>query len=53
MLVKIKGLVLRSEQSGEYDRLYRVLTPEGKIYVMAKGAISSDGKPKICLLPML
>lgn len=53
MLVKVKGLVLRSEQTGERDRLYRVLTADGKIYVIAKGAISTDGKPKICLLPML
>jgi len=53
MLVKVKGLVLRSEDVGERDRLFRVLTAEGKIYVLAKGAISSDGKPRICLLPML
>lgn len=53
MLIKVKGLVLRSEESGERDRLYRVLTAEGKLYVIAKGAVSSDGKPKICLMPML
>jgi DNA repair protein RecO len=53
MLVKVKGLVMRSELSGERDRLYRVLTANGKLYVMAKGAVGSDGKPKICLLPML
>ena len=47
MLVKVKGLVLRSEVIGERDRLYRVLTAEGKIYVTAKGAISTDGKTKI------
>lgn len=53
MLTKIKGLVLRSEEQGERDRLFRVLTADGKLYVTAKGAVGSDGKLKICLMPMI
>mgnify|MGYP000892609121 CR=1 FL=1 len=53
MLIKTKALILRSEISGERDRLFRVLTGGGKLYVIAKGAVSSDGRSKICLMPML
>lgn len=45
MVFSTDALVLRSTDSGDYDRLLTLLTPEhGKIYVMAKGARSQKSR---------
>lgn len=46
MLYTVDGLVIRSQSYGENDRLLTVLTGEGKITVIAKGARSMRSKIK-------
>lgn len=46
MLYTVDGLVIRSQSYGENDRLLTVLTNEGKIAVIAKGARSMKSKIK-------
>ena len=41
---KVKGLVLRSTQYGDYDKLVTVLTEEGKLFFKARGIRSITSK---------
>lgn len=43
-LVKTRGIVLRRTNYGESDRILEVLTPEGKVGVMAKGVRKERSK---------
>lgn len=46
MLYTVDGLVLRSQNYGENDRLITILTKDGKMTVIAKGARSLKSKVK-------
>lgn len=46
MLYTVDGLVLRSQNYGENDRIITILTAEGKMTVIAKGARSMKSKIK-------
>ena len=46
MLCTVDGLVLRARDYGENDRLITILTADGKMTVIAKGARSLKSKIK-------
>lgn len=53
MLYTVDGLVIRSRDSGENDRLITVLTPDGKITAVAKGARSMRSKVRNLTQPFV